>query len=164
MEIHNLFTNPITEAMVMQEMPLPKPAYILKRGAYDSLGDTVTANTPAVLPKFPTDLPRNRYGLTKWLTTPDHPLTARVTVNRLWQQMFGTGLVETSDNFGVRGERPTHPELLDWLAARFIESGWSRKAMHRLIVLSNTYRQSSRPNEDGLRVDPGNLLLWRFHE
>ena len=156
---HNLFTNPITEAMVMREMPTPKPSYILKRGAYDALGDTVTANTPAVLPKFPADLPRNRYGLAKWLTTPDHPLTARVTVNRLWQQMFGTGLVETSDNFGTTGTPPTHPELLDWLAREFVTKAWDVKHLLKQMALSATYRQSSRTSAEWLQRDPYNQLL-----
>jgi hypothetical protein len=111
----------------------------------------------------PLDTPQSgRLELARWIAAKDNPLTARVMMNRLWQHHFGTGLVATSDNFGARGDRPSHPELLDWLAARFVESGWSVKAMHRLIVLSSTYRQASGPNERATQVDPANRLLGRF--
>jgi mono/diheme cytochrome c family protein len=152
---------PIPEAMVMREMPTPKPAFVLKRGAYDAPADRVTADTPAALPPFPADQPRNRLGLARWLTRPDHPLTARVTVNRLWQQMFGTGLVETSDNFGTTGTPPTHPELLDWLARDFADHGWDVKRFLKQVALSATYRQSSRVNPELLKKDPYNQLLAR---
>jgi Protein of unknown function (DUF1553)/Protein of unknown function (DUF1549)/Concanavalin A-like lectin/glucanases superfamily/Planctomycete cytochrome C len=169
---HANFVNPIPEAMVMQEMPAPKPAFVLKRGAYDQPGEPVTAETLSALPPFPADLPRNRLGLARWLAHPDHPLFARVAVNRLWQQMFGTGLVETSDNFGTTGTPPTHPELLDWLARDFTRD-WDIKRMLKQIALSATYRQSSRPlavpapstPHSALRtphsVDPYNHLLAR---
>ncbi len=169
---HANFVNPIPEAMVMQEMPAPKPAFVLKRGAYDSPGEPVTADTPAALPPFPADLPRNRLGLARWLTHPDHPLFARVAVNRLWQQMFGAGLVETSDNFGTTGTPPTHPELLDWLARDFTKDFDVKRALKQ-IALSATYRQSSKmPNEQApfipnsafrnpQSVDPYNHLLAR---
>src|SRR5204862_3872573 len=147
--------------MVMEEMPQPKPAYILKRGAYDQHGDPVSSDTPAVLPAFPTDTPRNRLGLARWLTSPENPLLARVTVNRAWQMMFGKGIVETSDNFGARGELPSHPELLDWLAQDFISSGWNHKALLKKIALSATYRQSSKAAPDLLSKDPDNKLLAR---
>jgi hypothetical protein len=98
----------------------------------------------------------------RWLTRPDHPLTARVFVNRVWQHYFGEGIVATSDNFGHLGARPTHPELLDWLACEFVQSGWKIKSLHRLIVLSSVYRQSSAHHPQGVAVDPGNQLLWRM--
>jgi hypothetical protein len=152
---------PITEVMVMEEMRRPKLAFILKRGAYDAHGEEVSANTPAALPQFPADRPRNRLGLARWLLAPDHPLTARVTVNRLWQMMFGNGLVETSDNFGSQGTPPTHPELLDWLACDFTEHSWDVKRMLKTIALSATYRQSSRTTPELLARDPDNRLLAR---
>jgi hypothetical protein len=158
---HARTIEPIAEAMVMKELPEAKPAFILKRGAYDAPGEKVTMDTPATLPPWPKDLPRNRLGLAKWLTQPDHPLTARVTVNRLWQQVFGKGIVETSDNFGTTGMAPTHPELLDWLARDFVESGWDVKRMLRRLVLSATYRQSSRTSKELLTKDPYNHLLAR---
>jgi hypothetical protein len=153
---------PIPEAMVMQELPRPRPAFTLKRGAYDAPGEPVTMATPAALPPFPDTLPRNRLGLARWLTHPDHPLTARVIVNRLWQQMFGRGIVETSDNFGRTGSPPTHPELLDWLARDFVRSGWDVKRFLRQIALSATYRQSARLTPELLAQDPYNHLLARM--
>ncbi|WP_422928891.1 DUF1553 domain-containing protein [Singulisphaera sp. PoT] len=153
--------NPIAEAMVMKELPRPKPAFILKRGAYDAPGDPVTADTPSSLPPFPADLPKNRLGLARWLLDPDHPLTARVTVNRLWQMMFGKGIVETSDNFGNQGAQPTHPELLDWLTREFIRSGWDVKHLLTLMANSATYRQASHASPELLAKDPGNVLLAR---
>ena len=155
------FLAPIPEIMVMDELPTPKPAFVLQRGAYDAPGERVTADTPKVLPPFPQDAPRNRLGLAKWLTDPEHPLLARVTVNRAWQQMFGRGLVETADNFGTQGARPTHPELLDWLAREFVASGWDHKKLLKLIATSATYRQSSKASADLLARDPDNLLLAR---
>jgi hypothetical protein len=167
------FVNPIPEVMVMREEPTPKPAFVLKRGAYDAPGEAVSADTPAALPAFPADLPRNRLGLARWLTHPDHPLTARVTVNRLWQQMFGKGLVESSDNFGTTGTPPTHPELLDWLARDFVSpsvslapgggepAGWDVKRMLKLMALSATYRQASKVTPELLAKDPYNHLLAR---
>ncbi|QEL16510.1 DUF1553 domain-containing protein [Limnoglobus roseus] len=158
---HAKFVNAIPEAMVMQEMPAPKPARLLKRGAYDAPGDPVATDTPKTLPPFAADLPRNRFGLATWLTQPDHPLFARVTVNRLWQQMFGTGLVETSDNFGTTGVPPTHPELLDWLARDF-STDWDVKRTLKQMALSATYRQSSKATPELLQRDPYNHLLARF--
>jgi uncharacterized protein DUF1553/uncharacterized protein DUF1549/cytochrome c/concanavalin A-like lectin/glucanase superfamily protein len=141
--------NPIPEIMAMREMPAPKPAFILKRGSYDQPLDAVTADTPRVLPPFPVDAPRNRLGLARWLTDPEHPLMARVTVNRLWQTLLGRGLVETSDNLGSQGALPTHPELLDWLARDFIASGWDTKRMVKLIAMSAVYRQGSEIGRPG---------------
>jgi len=153
--------NPIPEIMAMEELPQPKPAYVLKRGAYDAPGERVSANTPAVLPPFPAHQPTNRLGLARWLLQPDHPLMARVTVNRFWQMMFGKGLVETSDNFGSQGAAPTHPELLDWLALDFIEHDWHVKRCLKQIALSATYRQSSQASPELLARDPQNDLLAR---
>ncbi|MBC7369430.1 MAG: DUF1553 domain-containing protein, partial [Undibacterium sp.] len=160
-EAQNALVTPLPEAMVMAELPSPKPAFILQRGAYDSPGEPVTADTPHALTPFPKDAPRNRLGLARWLTAPENPLFARVTVNRLWQQMFGAGLVETSDNFGLQGSLPTHPELLDWLAHDFATHGWDVKRTLRQIALSATYRQSSRATPELLARDPQNLLLAR---
>ncbi len=160
-EEQNKLTHSVHEIMVMQELPQPKPAYILKRGAYDMHGDEVHADTPKTLPTFPAAAPRNRLGLARWLLDPANPLTARVTVNRLWQMMFGRGLVETSDNFGTQGTPPTHPELLDWLAHDFVTDGWNVKATIRKIALSATYRQSSKTSAELFARDPQNLLLAR---
>ncbi|MDP3072886.1 MAG: DUF1553 domain-containing protein [Opitutaceae bacterium] len=160
-EAQNALVTPLPEAMVMSELSTPKPAYILQRGAYDSPGERVTADTPRALPPFPKAAPRNRLGLARWLTASENPLFARVTVNRLWQQMFGTGLVETSDNFGLQGALPTHPELLDWLAHDFATHGWDVKRTLRQIALSATYRQSSRASPELLARDPQNQLLAR---
>ena len=160
-EEQNALVTPLPEAMVMQELPAPKPAHLLVRGAYDAPGDTVTADTPHALPPFPKNAPRNRLGLARWLTSQENPLLARVTVNRLWQMMLGTGLVETADNFGLQGSPPTHPELLDWLARDFVAHGWDVKRALREIALSATYRQSSRASADLLARDPQNFLLAR---
>jgi hypothetical protein len=154
--------NPIPEIMTMRELPAPKPAYVLKRGQYDAPGEPVSANTPAVLPPFPAEAPRNRLGLAKWLTDKENPLLARVTVNRLWQQMFGRGLVETADNFGRQGTPPTHPELLDWLARDFADHGWDVKRALKQIALSATYRQSSKVAPELLAKDPTNQFLARY--
>src|SRR5262249_50968699 len=113
----------VPDAMVMEEMPKPRDTFILVRGAYDKRGEKVTTGTPATLPSLKAGTP-NRLDLAKWLTSPEHPLTARVTVNRYWQMFFGTGLVKTAEDFGTQGEYPSHPELLDWLAVEFRESGW----------------------------------------
>ena len=147
--------------MVMQELPHPKPCYILKRGAYDAHGDEVSANVPAVLPAMSASEPRNRLGLAEWLFDKSNPLTARVEVNRLWQQMFGQGIVASSDNFGSQGSPPTHPELLDWLACDFRDHGWDVKRMLKEIAMSATYRQSSKADEELLNRDPDNKLLAR---
>ena len=149
------------EIMVMRELPQPKPAYVLERGQYDRRGETVQAGTPAALPAFPADQPRNRLGLARWLTDPRHPLFARVTVNRFWQALFGWGLVKTADDFGLQGERPEYPELLDWLAAEFIRTGWDVKGLLKTIVLSQTYRQRSFAAPPLMTDDPENIRLAR---
>src|SRR5204862_2495113 len=136
-------------------------ANILMRGAYDKEGEKVTPAGFSALHAMPVDAPKNRLGLAKWLISPENPLTARVTVNRFWQQFFGTGIVKTAEDFGIQGERPTHPDLLDWLAVEFRESGWDVKALVRLIVTSATYRQSSNMTPEQIERDPENRLLTR---
>ena len=160
-EAQSKLVNPIPEMMVMQELPEPKPTYVLKRGAYDAPGDPVVAGTPAALPRFPEGVPRNRLGLADWLLDAEHPLTSRVVVNRFWQQVFGRGLVATTDNFGTQGAFPTHPALLDWLARDFIASGWDTQALLTHLVHSATYRQSSRASAELLARDPENHWLAR---
>jgi len=151
--------NKIRELMVMQDSPEPKKTFILNRGNYDSPGEEVFPNTPASILPFPNNLPKNRYGLAQWLTDDKHPLTARVAVNRYWQNFFGTGLVKTSEDFGNQGELPSHPELLDWLAVTFKESGWDTKKICKLIVMSASYRQDSRANADVKLKDPENRFI-----
>ena len=147
--------------MVMRERPQPRDTFILVKGAYDKFADKVTHGTPAFLTALPADAPPNRLALARWLVSPEHPLTARVTVNRAWQLFFGRGLVKTTEDFGVQGDKPTHPELLDWLAREFIESGWDVKHLHRLIVTSATYRQSSQVPPGMAERDPENRFLAR---
>jgi hypothetical protein len=151
----------VQEIPTMEEMPKPRPAFVLQRGAYDAPGEPVERTTPEALPPLPADAPRNRLGLAQWLTSPQHPLTSRVLINRLWQEFFGNGLVATSDNFGSQGSLPSHPELLDWLARDFISSGWDHKRACRQIVLSATYRQDSRTSPELRQRDPANVLLAR---
>jgi len=156
--------NPVQETSVMEELPSPRDTYLLARGRYDAPRTDATRvrrATPSFLPPLPADLPPNRLGLAKWLTQADHPLTARVIVNRYWQMLFGRGLVATPENFGAQGAAPTHPELLDWLARDFISSGWNTKALLRKIVLSASYRQDSAVRPDLGKKDPENLLLAR---
>src|SRR5262249_22313244 len=133
----------IPETLVMEELEKPRPAYVFLRGLYKNRGERVSPMTPAVLPPLAKGLPRNRLGLPKWLVSGRHPLTARVLVNRIWQQYFGLGLVRTAEDFGIRGEPPTHPELLDYLATELVDSKWDLKKLHKRIVLSATYRQAS---------------------
>jgi len=151
----------IPTTLVMRERMEPKEAFILRRGEYDQKGDKVERATPAFLPPMGSDLPRNRLGLARWLVSDDNPLTARVAVNRFWQQVFGTGLVKTAEDFGNQGEPPSHPALLDELALRYRESGWDVKALMRDLVLSATYRQSSAVGPEGYARDPENRLLAR---
>jgi hypothetical protein len=158
---HDDLDNAIPTTMVMQEMEKPRDTFILLRGQYDKHGEKVSPGAPSVLPPLPKDVPANRLALAKWLVDPNHPLTARVAVNRYWQMYFGTGLVKTAENFGTQGEAPSHPELLDWLATEFIRTGWDIKKMQRLIVTSNTYKQSSRVTDALLEKDPENRLLAR---
>lgn len=149
----------IPKSMIVEELAQPKEAFVLIRGEYDKKGDPVERHVPATLPPLPEEAPQNRLGLAKWLVDPSHPLTSRVTVNRWWQRIFGTGLVKTSEDFGVQGEPPSHPELLDWLAVEFIESGWDIKHMQKLMVMSATYRQQAAVTPRSLEVDPYNRYL-----
>jgi len=150
-----------TIAHVASEKATPPEAYVLARGDYDKRGEKVGAATPAALPAFPADLPKNRLGFAKWLLRPDHPLTTRVTVNRFWQELFGTGLVKTSGDFGITGELPSHPELLDWLAVEFREGGWDVKTFFKLLVTSAAYRQAAVGTPEKLEKDRDNRLLSR---
>ena len=152
---------PIQEIMVMKEMDEPRESYVLERGLYDQYGERVYPNTPESIFAFPDSLEMNRLGLAKWVTNKDNPLFSRVTVNRYWKNIFGTGIVKTVEDFGNQGELPSHPALLDWLAIQFIESGYDVKALHKLMVMSNTYRQSSLASEELLSRDKANRLLAR---
>ncbi len=147
--------------MVMEEMAKPRDTFILGRGDYQNKGEKVMPNTPAMLQPIDSSLPKNRYGLAKWLVQPDHPLTARVAVNRYWQNYFGIGLVKTVEDFGSQGDPPSNQYLLDFLATEFVHTGWDVKAMQRLIVTSATYRQSSKVTAEMQERDPENRLLAR---
>jgi hypothetical protein len=147
--------------MVMGERLTPRPTHLLGRGVYDEPRERVEPGTPESVLAFPRELPANRLGLARWLFAPENPLTARVTVNRYWQMLFGTGLVKTADDFGSQGALPTHPELLDWLAVTYRESGWDTKAMLKRMVMSSTYRQASHLTPGLRERDPENRLLAR---
>jgi hypothetical protein len=148
-------------AHVMNERSEEAMAYILFRGEYDKRRDPVKPGTPKMLPPLPADLPRNRLGFAQWLLRDEHPLTTRVTVNRFWQELFGTGLVRTAGDFGVAGELSSHPELLDWMAVEFRESGWDIMKFFKLLVTSATYRQAAVTTPEKLQRDPQNRLLSR---
>lgn len=147
----------VTSVMVMEEMPKPREAHILERGQYDKLGEKVEPAIPDVFG----EKPKNRLELAEWIASAQNPLTARVAVNRLWERLFGMGIVETSEDFGTRASFPSHPELLDWLATEYVRLGWDTKAMMKEIMMSATYRQSSAWREDITAVDPTNRLLAR---
>ena len=149
------------EIMVMRELPKPKKAYLLTRGEYDKRTEEVGPVTPAFLSPFPQGAPMNRLGYSQWLTAPNHPLTARVTVNRLWQSLFGRGLVKTAEDFGSQGEKPLYPELIDYLAMKFIQSGWNVKALVKEMVMSRVYRQQSIAGAKIMADDPENQWLAR---
>lgn len=153
--------NGIREIPVMRESEKPVPAFILARGDYTQPTDKVERETPDWLSPFPKDQPRNRLGFAKWLTSPDHPLTSRVIINRVWQEIFGIGLVETSDNFGLQGAHPSHPELLDWLARDLMNQRWDHKKVIKQMVLSATYGQDSKTSPELRERDPANSLLAR---
>ena len=148
------------ETMIMQDMAKPRATHVLNRGQYNEPGERVSAGVPAIFPTMRANN-SNRLGFAQWLMDPTHPLTARVAVNRYWQQLFGTGLVKTAEDFGIQGELPSHPELLDWLALEFIRSGWDTKHMYSLLLNSATYRQTSHAGEAAYRNDPENRLLAR---
>ena len=152
------FIDSIPTVMVMREREVPRKTYRLDRGAYDAPAEEVAPTVPAVLAKQP---PRTRLEFARWVGSRENPLTARVTVNRFWQMFFGTGIVKTVEDFGSQGEWPTHPQLLDWLAVEFMESGWDVKHILKTVVTSATYRQSSRTNADSIERDPENRLLAR---
>lgn len=151
----------VQEIMVMKEMEEPRESFVLERGLYDQYGEQVYPNTPSKIFAFPDSLQKNRLGLAQWVTSKDNPLFARVTVNRYWKNIFGTGIVRTVEDFGNQGELPSHPALLDWLALEFMESGWDVKQLHKRMVMSNTYRQSSLASEELLSMDKANRLLAR---
>jgi hypothetical protein len=163
-EKRKLETEGRIESLVWEDSPKPKPAFILIRGQYDKPGDPVSRNTPSALPPLPQkpegEIP-TRLDLARWLVAPEHPLTSRVTVNRFWQQYFGVGIVKTAEDFGSQGSPPSHPQLLDWLAVDFRESGWDVKRLQKLIVMSATYRQSSRTASGASPQDADNRLLSR---
>lgn len=162
-DTRNSYYESLPTVMVMQELPEPRQSFILNRGEYDKPGDPVRPELPGFLasPAVAARYAPNRLGLAQWLVSAENPLTARVTVNRFWQHYFGTGLVRTSEDFGSQGEAPSHPELLDWLAVEFRDSGWDVKQLQKLIVLSATYRQASAATPPMLERDPANRLLAR---
>ena len=153
----------IPAAMVMKERSEIRPAHIMIRGAYDNLGEQVERGTPAFLPPMPEVVgrPRNRMDLANWFVSQEHPLTARVAVNRFWQQLFGVGIVKTSEDIGAQGEWPSHPDLLNYLASRFVTTDWDVKALMKEMVMSKTYQQSSRATPEQYKADPENRLLAR---
>lgn len=152
--------SPLTH--IQEERPNMQPmANVLMRGAYDKPGDEVAAAVPVAMGSLPSEAPKNRLGLAQWLVSPQNPLTARVTVNRIWQELFGTGLVKTSEDFGIMGSAPTHPELLDWLSVEFRESGWDVKKMYRLLLRSAAYRQAAVSTPEKIEKDRDNALLSR---
>ena len=167
-EVNKIFTyinkkdTAAVEVMVMKDSTMRRPTYILKRGAYDAHGDEVTIGLPdAILPYDSISYGGNRLGLAKWLFDKKNPLTSRVFVNRMWQEFFGRGLVKTSGDFGMQGEMPSHPELLDWLSIDFMNNGWNVKRLVKQIVMSSTYRQSSVMSKDKLVIDPENIFMAR---
>lgn len=160
-EEKNRVVEKIPEIMVMDEMKKRRPAYVHKRGQYDDYGEEVQPDVPKSILAYSNSFPANRAGLAQWLMHPDNPLTARVIVNRYWQNYFGKGIHKNTNDFGNQGGLPSHPELLDWLAVAFRESGWDVKAMQKLIVMSATYRQSSNAPAEVLEKDPENVLLSR---
>jgi hypothetical protein len=151
----------IPQLMITRDAPRVRPTYILERGLYNQRGKQVQPGVPERVFTTKRALAPNRKGLVDWLFDPDNPLTARVFVNRLWQMHFGTGIVDTVEDFGTQGSNPTHPELLDWLAIEFVKSGWDIRHMQKLMVMSATYRQSSNVSKDLVQRDPRNTLLAR---
>lgn len=161
LELSAVAPRDVPTTMVMREVEEPRATQIHKKGDFRNKGEAVDPATPAVMPKIPEGVPVNRLTFARWLVSPENPLTARVFVNRVWEQYFGFGIVKTTEDFGTQGERPVHPELLDWLALRFQFDGWSMKSLHRLIVTSRAYRQASAVTGEKLERDPDNRLLAR---
>ena len=157
----NTLDGSLTTTLVMQEREEPRGAYVLARGEYENREEQVYPQTPAILSAMPEDAAPNRLGFAKWLLSPEHPLTARVAINRYWQDIFGTGIVKTAEDFGTQGTPPVHPELLDWLATEFIASGWDVQTMLKLMLTSSTYRQSAQVTPEKLARDADNMLLSR---
>ena len=157
------FEGQLVRVSIMEEMPERRKTHLLTRGVYDQpdKSELLQPETLSALPAMDETFPRNRLGMARWLMNSKHPLTARVAVNRYWQMYFGIGLVATPEDFGSQGANPTHPKLLDWLASDFIHSGWDVKRMQKQIVMSATYRQSSRVTDDLLKKDPANQFLGR---
>jgi mono/diheme cytochrome c family protein len=151
----------IPTTLIYKEAAQAKPAFVLTRGEYDQKGEPVTRSTPSFLPPLPKDAPVDRLGLARWLVSREHPLTARVAVNRLWQQFFGTGLVKTADDFGAQGEPPSHPDLLDWLAVQYQDDGWDTKLFVKRLMMSAAYRQSAKVTPEKFAADPDNRLYAR---
>jgi len=151
----------IPYVMISEEMPKPRDAFVLIRGDFLQKGEKVIRDVPAIFPRLPEGQPKDRLALARWLVSGEHPLTARVAVNRLWSQMFGIGLVKTRNDFGTQGELPSHPELLDYLAVEFVNCGWDTKALLKKIALSSVYRQSSAFGTEAIDADPHNRLLYR---
>ena len=158
---HKKLTEGLPTTLIFKELDKPTPAFVLNRGEYDQKGEPVSRRVPGFLPKLPKDASNDRLGFANWLVASDNPLTARVAVNRMWQTIFGTGIVATSDDFGLQGTPPSHPELLDYLAVEYRESGWDTKAMLKRMVLSQAYQRSARLSPELLEHDPKNLLLAR---
>ncbi len=153
--------NKTTEVMIMEDMPQPRKTYLLGRGVYNVHTEEVECGTPENVLLFPAEYPKNRLGLAQWLVNQDNPLTARVTINRYWQMIFGNGIVKTTEDFGVQGQLPSHPELLDWLASEFIERNWDLRSMLKLMVMSSTYKQSSYASAEKYEADPDNRYYAR---
>ena len=151
----------LPQTLVMEELEKPRQAYIFKRGLYKNRGENVESGDPGRAASHAKGAPRNRLGLAQWLVSSQNPLTARVLVNRIWKQYFGAGIVRTAEDFGIRGELPTNPELLDYLATELVDSKWDLKKLHKRIVLSATYRQASTISKAKLDRDPENRLLAR---
>lgn len=158
---YKAFLATIPETLVAKELPTPRPAFVLRRGEYNLPTDKVEREIPKALGALPKNVPVNRLGFATWLTAKDHPLFSRVFVNRIWQQHFGTGLVKSAEDFGNQGDWPSHPELLDYLAVRFVKDGYSVKKLHKLIVTSAAFRQKASVSKEKLQADPENRLMSR---
>ena len=155
------YEDSLPTTMIMRDLTDGRPSFIRLRGVYDALGEPVEPGVPDVFPPLPPSVKNNRLAFARWLVGPQHPLTARVAVNRYWQLLFGRGFVKTPEDFGSQGDPPSHPQLLDWLAAEFMETNWDVKSLIKTIVMSATYRQASMVREEHLREDPDNVLLAR---